>query len=79
MNNRESSTKVSKNKLRVLVEERVAAAKEKAKPPPLTPEQQLVVDANAVAKARDKALRFAAWEAKKKERKRLRSKHHVSK
>lgn len=79
MNNRESSTKVSKNKLRVFMEERVAAAKEKSSPLPLTPEQQLVVDAKALAKAKATAAGFAKFQEEKKERKRLRSKHHVSK
>jgi len=74
MNNRESSIRARKNKLRELVQQRIAVAKEKARPPPLTAEQQL----EAVAKAAAKALRFKAWEAKKLERKRLRSKHHVA-
>ena len=78
MNNRELSTRARKNKLREFVNQRIAIAKEKAKPEPLSHEKQLEADAKALAKAKAKALGFAAWEAKKLERKRLRSKHHVA-
>jgi hypothetical protein len=78
MNNRESSTKASKNQFRCVVEERVTKAKKKAEPEPLTAEQQAAVDAKALEKAAKKAAGFAAFQAKKAERKRLRSKHHPS-
>jgi len=78
MNNRESSIKASKNKLRGILEERVAVARQKAQPEPLSPEEQVAADAKAIAKAQAKAEGFARFLAKKAERKRLRSKHHVS-
>ena len=78
MNNRESSIKASKNKLRGILEERVAVAKQKAKPDPLSAEEQVAADAKAIAKAQAKADGFARFLAKKAERKRLRSKHHTS-
>lgn len=78
MNNRESSIKATKNQRRAVVEERVAAAKQKAQPEPLTADEQAVADAKALAKARAKAEGFARFQEKKAERKRLRSKHHVS-
>ena len=77
MNNRESSIKASKNKLRGILEERVAVAKQKAKPEPLSLEEQAATDAKASAKAQAKAEGFARFLAKKAERKRLRSKHHA--
>ena len=77
MNNRESSIKASKNKLRGILEERVAVARQKAKPEPLSPEEQVAADAKASAKAQAKAEGFARFLAKKAERKRLRSKHHA--
>ena len=77
MNNRESSIKASKNQRRALVEERVAAAKKKAEPEPLTAEEQAEADARAADKAAAKAAGFAAFQAKKAERKRLRSKHYA--
>ena len=52
MNNRESSIKASKNQHRVLVEERVAMAKKKAEPEPLTAEEQAEADANLSANTR---------------------------
>jgi hypothetical protein len=78
MNNRESSIKASKNKLRGILEERVAVARQKAKPVPLTAEEQMAADAKASAKAQAKAEGFARFLAKKAERKRLRAKHHTS-
>ena len=77
MNNRESSTKASKNQRRAVVEQRVAAAKQKAKPEPLTAEEQVAADAKAAAKAQAKAEGFARFQEKKAERKRLRCKHHA--
>ena len=77
MNNRESSIKASKNQRRALVEERVAAAKKKAEPEPLSAEEQAEADAVALAKAAAKARGFAAFQQKKAERKRLRSKHYA--
>ena len=77
MNNRESSSKVSKNQFRLLVEERIFIAKKKAEPEPLSEEDQALADAAAQKKARAKAAGFAKWQAKKAEKKRLRSKHHV--
>ena len=76
MNNRESSIKASKNQRRAVVEERVA--RQKAKPEPLTAEEQAAANAKAAAKAQAKAEGFARFQAKKAERKRLRSKHHDS-
>lgn len=77
MNNRESSSKASKNQFRGVVEERVAKAKKKAEPEPLSPEELLEAEAKAAQKAAQKAAGFAAFQAKKAERKRLRSKHHA--
>jgi hypothetical protein len=77
MNNRESSTKASKNQRRAVVEERVAAARQKAKPEPLSAEEQAAADAKVAAKAKAKAEGFARFQEKKAERKRLRSKHHA--
>lgn len=77
MNNRESSIKASKNQRRALVEERVVAAKKKAEPEPLTAEEQAEVDTRAADKATAKAAGFAAFQQKKAERKRLRSKHYA--
>jgi len=78
MNNRESSIKASKNQFRAVVEERVKVAKKKAEPQPLTAEEQAFADAKALEKAMKKAAGFAAFLAKKAERKRLRSKHHAT-
>jgi hypothetical protein len=78
MNNRESSIKASKNQFRCIVDERVKLAKKKAEPEPLTAEEQAFADAMAIQKAAKKAAGFAAFLAKKAERKRLRSKHHAS-
>ena len=77
MNNRESSVKASKNQFRDVVDERIAKAKKKAEPEPLTDQQQLDLEAKATKKAAEKAAGFALFQAKKAERKRLRSKHHV--
>jgi hypothetical protein len=76
MNNRESSSKVSKNQFRLVVEQRICIAKKKAEPEPLSQEEQVNADAKAQAKAQAKAIGFLAWQAKKAEKKRLRSKHH---
>ena len=73
MNNRESSSKVSKNQFRIVVEKRIIIAKKKAEPEPLSQEQQAKLE----AKAQAKAAGFLAWQAKKAEKKRLRSRHHV--
>jgi lipoate-protein ligase A len=78
MNNRESSSKANKNQLRGLIEERIAKAKKKAEPPPLSKEEIAIAEKNALEKAAKKAIGRAIFEAKKAERKRLRSKHHVS-
>jgi hypothetical protein len=78
MNNRESSIKASKNQFRTVVEERVKMAKKKAEPQPLSAEEQAFADAKAMEKAVKKAAGFAAFLAKKAERKRLRSKHHAT-
>jgi hypothetical protein len=78
MNNRESSVKASKNQFRGVVEERVAKAKKKAEPEPLSVEEQVAAEATAAAKAKAKAEGFARFQAKKAERKRLRSKHHAT-
>ena len=78
MNSRESSIKASKNQFRAVVEERVKVAKKKAEPEPLSPKEQEEKEARLIAKALAKAAGFAAFQAKKAERKRLRSKHHVS-
>ena len=78
MNNRESSSKASKNQFRCVVEQREMAAKKKAEPEPLTAEEPEAADARAVEKAIKKAAGLVAFQAKKAERKRLRSKHHVS-
>lgn len=79
MNNRESSTKTSKNQFRGMVDDKKAVAKKKAEPEPLSPEEQAVANRKAAEKAAQKAAGLAAFEAKKAERKRLRSKHHPSK
>jgi len=76
MNNRESSLKVSKNQFRLVVEQRIFIAKKKAEPEPLSQEEQALAEARAQAKAQAKAAGFAKWQAKKAEKKRLRSKHH---
>jgi hypothetical protein len=73
MNNRESSSKVSKNQFRLVVEQRIFIAKKKAEPEPLSQEEQVLAE----AKAQAKAAGFLAWQARKAEKKRLRSKHHV--
>lgn len=77
MNNRQPSSKASKNQFRGMVDERVAKAKKKAEPEPLTPEEQALVEKRIQEKAQAKAIGFAAFQAKKAERKRLRSKHHT--
>jgi lipoate-protein ligase A len=77
MNNRESSSKASKNQFRGVVEERVAKAKKKAEPEPLTAEELAAAEAKAAQKAAQKAAGFAEFQRKKAERKRLRAKHHA--
>uniref|UniRef100_A0A6C0ANR6 Uncharacterized protein n=1 Tax=viral metagenome TaxID=1070528 RepID=A0A6C0ANR6_9ZZZZ len=67
MNNRESSVKASKNQFRIIVQQRIASAKPIKEEKVITPE-----------KLAAKAAGFAAWQAKKAERKRLRSKHHAT-
>ena len=67
MNARESSFKSSKNQFRVLVDQRVSAARIVKEKRVLSPE-----------KLAEKAAGFAAWQAKKAQRKRLRSKHHLA-
>ena len=67
MNARESSLKASKNQFRVMVDQRVAAARVIKEKRVLSPE-----------KLAEKAAGFAAWQAKKAMRKRLRCKHHLA-
>jgi hypothetical protein len=74
MNNRESSSKVSKNQFRLVVEQRICIAKKKAEPEPLSQEEQALADTAAQKKVLAKAAGFLAWQAKKAEKKRLRSK-----
>lgn len=65
MNARESSLKASKNKFREFVGQRVTVARVEKEKKVISPE-----------KLAAKAAGFAAWQARKAERKRLRSKHY---
>ncbi len=76
MNSRESSIKASKNQFRCVVEQRVLQAKKKVEPQPLSVEEEAIAQALAIKKAAKKAAGFAAFQARKAEKKRLRSKHH---
>ena len=67
MNARETSLKASKNQFRVIVDQRISAAKIVKEKRVLSPE-----------KLAEKAAGFEAWQAKKAMRKRLRSKHHLA-